>query len=111
MLLTCDAEGVFVAPDAGVDVYVVDTAGGDTARDLAVELRRAGIAAERAYDGRSMKSQMKSADRSGAALVLIIGSDELADGTVTLRHMRGDGGQERIERRAVVAIVAALLAP
>ena len=110
VLLTCDAEGVFGVPDEAIDVYVVDTAGGDTARDLSVELRRAGIAAERAYDDRSMKSQMKSAGRSGAALVLIIGSDELADGTVTLRHMRGDGGQERIERLAVVATVVALLA-
>ena len=110
VLLTCDAEGVFGVPDEAIDVYVVDTAGGDTARDLSVELRRAGIAAERAYDDRSMKSQMKSAGRSGAALVLIIGSDELADGTVTLRHMQGDGGQERIERQAVVATVVALLA-
>ena len=67
VLLTCDAEGVFAAPEERVDVFVVDTAGGDSARDLSTELRRAGIAAERAFDGRSMKSQMKSADRSGAA--------------------------------------------
>ena len=111
VLLTCDAEGVFESPAEAVEVYLVDTAGGDTARDLSVELRRVGIAAERAYDGRSMKSQMKSAGRSGAALVLIVGSDELADGTVTLRHMGGDGGQERVDRGAVVATVAALLAP
>ncbi len=108
-LLTCDAEGVFPVAERHADVYVVDTAGGDTARDLSVELRRAGIAAERAFDGRSMKSQMKSADRSGAAIVLIVGSDELADGTVTVRHMRGDHEQQRIERGAAVATVAAML--
>ena len=110
VLLTCDAEGVFAAPEERVDVYVVDTAGGDTARDLSVELRRSGIAAERAFDSRSMKSQMKSAGRSGASLVLIVGSDELADGTVTVRHMSGDHTQERVERPAVVATVAAMLA-
>lgn len=109
VLLTCDAEGVFEAPEQRVDVFVVDTAGGDSARDLSVELRRAGIAAERAFDGRSMKSQMKSADRSGAAFVLIVGTDELADGTVTVRHMVGDHEQTRVERTAVVATVAALL--
>jgi histidyl-tRNA synthetase len=108
-LLTCDAEGVFPASERHADVYVVDTAGGDTARDLSVELRRAGIAAERAFDGRSMKSQMKSADRSGASIVLIVGSDELADGTVTVRHMSGDHEQQRVERVAVVATVAAML--
>jgi len=109
VLLTCDAEGVFPVAEPHADVYVVDTAGGDTARDLSVELRRAGIAAERAFDGRSMKSQMKSADRSGASFVLIVGSDELADGTVTVRHMNGDHEQVRIDRAAVVATVAALL--
>ncbi|MFM8846987.1 MAG: His/Gly/Thr/Pro-type tRNA ligase C-terminal domain-containing protein, partial [Actinomycetota bacterium] len=36
-----------------------------------------------------MKSQMKVADRSGARVALIIGDDELAAGTVTVRHMRG----------------------
>ena len=108
-LLTCDAEGVFPVAERHAEVYVVDTAGGDTARDLSVELRRAGSAAERAFDGRSMKSQMKSADRSGASIVLIVGSDELADGTVTVRHMSGDHDQQRVERVAVVATVAAML--
>jgi histidyl-tRNA synthetase len=109
VLLTCDAEGVFDAPDPGAEVYVVDTSGGDAGRDLSVELRRAGIAAERAFDGRSMKSQMKSADRSGAAFVLIIGDDEVAAGTVTIRDLRGDTGQETVARVAAVAAVASLL--
>lgn len=110
VLLTCDAEGVFAVPEERVDVYVVDTAGGESARDLCVELRRAGISADRAFDGRSMKSQMKSAGRSGASLVLIVGSDELAAGTVTVRDMKGDRDQHHVERMAVVATVAALLA-
>jgi histidyl-tRNA synthetase len=109
VLLTCDAEGVFDAPAPGAEVYVVDTSGGDAGRDLSVELRRAGIAAERAFDGRSMKSQMKSADRSGAAFVLIIGEDEVAAGTVTIRDLRGDTGQETVARVAAVAAVASLL--
>lgn len=109
VLLTCDAEGVFDAPAHRADVYVVDTSGGDAGRDLSVELRRAGIAAERAFDGRSMKSQMKSADRSGATFVLIIGDDEVAADTVTIRDLRGDTGQETVARVAAVAIVATRL--
>ena len=40
---------------------------------------------------------MKAADRSGARFVLIVGEDELAGGTVTLRDLRarcraGSGG-------------------
>ena len=50
-LLACDAEGAFAAPAAGVDVFVVDTAGGRARLALTDELRRAGIRADRAYDG------------------------------------------------------------
>jgi histidyl-tRNA synthetase len=98
VLLTCDAEGVFDVPAAGIDVFVVDVAGGEHARAVTLELRRAGIRADRGFDRRSMKSQMKSADRSGAAWAVIIGDDEAATGTVILRDLRGEQGQERLAR-------------
>jgi len=87
VLLACDAEGVLpvVAPTA--EVFVVDVTGGAVARDLVMSLRRAGVRAERAYDGRSMKSQLKAADRSGAPLAVIVGPAELAEGTVVVRDL------------------------
>lgn len=109
VLLACQAEGVFDVAPVSTSVFVVDTTGGLAATALTTELRRAGIAAERAFDGRSMKSQMKSADRSGAALVLIVGDDEAASDAVTIRDLRGDGGQETVTRAEVVAVVAARL--
>lgn len=109
VLLTCDAEGVFAAPESRVDVYVIDTTGGDAGRDLSIELRRAGVSAERGFDGRSMKSQMKSADRSGAAIALIIGSDELEAGTVTVRPLRIDRAQQQVARAELVAAITTLL--
>ncbi len=102
VLLTCDAEGVFPAPERAVDVVVVDVTGGDTARDLTFELRRAGLRADRFWDGRSMKSQMKQADRSGARFAVLVGSDELEAGEVTLRDLRGEAGQVRVARAAVL---------
>jgi histidyl-tRNA synthetase len=87
MLLACDAEGVFPGPDSVLDVFVVDTTGGSAARDLAQELRTAGIRTDRAYEGRSMKSQMKAAGRSGARVAVIVGAQELADGTATVRDL------------------------
>jgi histidyl-tRNA synthetase len=89
-LLACDDEGVFAPPSSVVDVFVVDTTGGREALVLTEQLRAAGLRADRAYDHRSMKSQMKAADRSGAALALIVGSDELAAGTVVVRPLRGE---------------------
>jgi histidyl-tRNA synthetase len=109
ILLSCDAEGVFPVPGAEPGVFVVDVTGGGEARDLTIELRRLGIAADRAYDNRSMKAQMKAADRSGAMLVLIIGEDELAAGTVTVRDLRGEGGQQQVERTRLVDHLRPLL--
>jgi histidyl-tRNA synthetase len=90
-------------------VYVVDLTGGDVARDLCLELRRAGIGADRGYEQRSMKSQMKSADRSGARLALIVGEDELANRSVTLRPLREDGGQSTVPRDEIVEQVRKVL--
>ncbi|MGI8809532.1 MAG: histidine--tRNA ligase [Acidimicrobiales bacterium] len=97
LLLACDAEDVFPVPQVAVDVWVVDTTGGRAALALTHELRAAGISADRSFDGRSMKSQFKSADRSGARLALVVGADELAAATVTLRDLRG-GEQETVDR-------------
>jgi histidyl-tRNA synthetase len=105
ILLACDAEGVFGgdAVTAAVDVFVVDTTGGDTARDLTDALRAAGISADRAFDNRSMKSQFKSADRSGARLAVVIGPDEHAAHTATVRPLRdGFGEQETVGRADLV---------
>lgn len=109
VLLTCDAEGVFPAPTESLEVYVLDTTGGAAARDITAELRRAGISVERAYDSRSMKSQMKSADRSGARLAIIVGTDELEAGVVTVRPLREDRPQSTVARDRVVDEVRSVL--
>ena len=66
ILLACDAEGVFATPEPAVKVFVVDVTGGSHALGVCATLRNAGIGADRSYGGRSMKAQMKVADRSGA---------------------------------------------
>lgn len=116
ILLACDAESAFPAPESPLDVYVVDLLSGDAAgtaaRDLTHELRAAGIAADRRFGGGSLKSQMKSADRSGATYAVIVGDDEAAAGEVTLRPLRADADGERRPQRRVPrdALVAELRA-
>ena len=102
ILLACDAEGVFGAPASGVDVFVVDTTGEQQALVLAAELRNAGLRVDRAFDARSMKSQMKAANRSGAAVAVIIGGQELLDGTLTVRPLRSDEPQQSVVPRSEV---------
>jgi histidyl-tRNA synthetase len=102
ILLACDAEDVFTSATTASSVFVIDAVDGTHARDLVAALRRAGLAADRAYGGRSIKSQMKAADRSGAAWAVIVGEDEVAAGEVTLRDLRHQSEQERIPRDAVI---------
>jgi len=109
MLLACDAEDVFGPPRAPVEVFVVCTTGGLDAVVLCDELRSAGIGADRAYDNRSMKSQMKAADRSGAALAVIVGQDEAAAGSAAVRSLRGEGTQSVVSRARLVDHIRGLL--
>jgi len=74
--------------DASIDVFVVDTTGGQEALQICDLLRRSGLAVDRAYDARSMKSQLKAADRSGARVAILVGPQELEAGTITIRDLR-----------------------
>ncbi|MFZ9402387.1 MAG: histidine--tRNA ligase [Ilumatobacteraceae bacterium] len=103
-LLACDAERVFDAPRSRVEVFVVDATGGNEAGVICGLLRAAGIGSDRAYEQRSMKAQMKSADRSGAPLCIIIGDDERAANTAILRTMEG-GSQQTVQREDLVSRV------
>ena len=87
-LLACDAEGVFLAPDQTLDAFIIDVTDGFAAMRIADTLRTAGFRVDRAFDGRSMKAQMKVADRSGAHIAIIIGSDEAAALSCTLRDLK-----------------------
>lgn len=83
------------AAAAPVDTYVVTL--GDEGRRagvvLAERLRAEGFRTELDYMGRSLRAQMRQANRVGAKKVLIIGDDEAAAGTVQLRDMQS--GEER----------------
>ncbi|HUE09028.1 MAG TPA: histidine--tRNA ligase [Acidimicrobiales bacterium] len=105
VLLACDAEGVFPVAAPPLDAYVIDTAGGGSAVALTAELRRAGLRADRAFDGRSMKSQIKSAGKSGALVALVIGPKELEARVVGLRPLRTDEEQRNVTRAAIVGEV------
>ena len=109
LLLACDAEGVFQAPSTAAEVFVVDLTGGAAATALAEQLRVAGLRTQRAFDGRSMRSQMKAADRSGARWAVLIGPDEVADGVVSVRELRGHAAETEgaaVQRRVARADLA-----
>jgi histidyl-tRNA synthetase len=82
ILLALDEE----VPAAGRDAFIAVADPGQRGRAmaLAVELRHAGVSVEVDLAGRSLKGQLKHADRIGAGRVLILE----ADGSAQLREMK-----------------------
>jgi len=56
--------------------------------EIATLLRNAGIATEVVLDGGKLGKQFKYADRAGIRFVVVLGSDEIAKGTVTVKDLR-----------------------
>jgi histidyl-tRNA synthetase len=84
--------------EAGTDLFLAwEESERADAFVLATEARRAGLAAQLDLAGRSIKGQMKQADRTGARYVAIL----YPDGTV-LRDM-DSGQEEKVERSGIVA--------
>lgn len=57
-------------------------------QNLVLALRREGIAAERDYMNRSVKAQMKYADKIGAKYTMVLGDSEIESGTANLKNMQ-----------------------
>lgn len=55
---------------------------------LVQELRDRGIETDMDYEGRSLKSQMRRADKCGARFVLILGEDEMNRGEIQMRDLK-----------------------
>jgi histidyl-tRNA synthetase len=85
-----------------LDAFVVDFAGGSTARDLTAQLRAARLRVDRSFDARSPKAQFKAADRSGARLAVIIGPDEAATSTAGIKDLLRDTDQVTVAQSDLV---------
>jgi histidyl-tRNA synthetase len=93
---------------AGPALYVVWI--GENARHWAVpvvhQLRQTGLAVEMEGEARSLKSQMRRADKLKASSVLIVGDAELSKGAVLLRDMASKE-QEEVQLDRLVSVLAA----
>jgi histidyl-tRNA synthetase len=69
---------------------------------LADQLRQQGVSADLAFGDRKLGKQLSAADRSGAKYAVILGENELASGTVTLKDLRNGGEQRSIPQRALI---------
>ncbi len=109
--LALAAVGVSLEGEEPGCVYVANT-GADT-RDAAFQatlaLRSAGVRTEADYQGRSLKSQFKLADKHNARLCVVLGANEVEAGVATLRDMQSHE-QVQVPMAELVDAVKARLA-
>lgn len=105
-LLILEHQKIDLPVKRSLDVYLVTM--GEAASQKAVELvyewRRAGLSVDQDYQDRKIRTQMRSAVRSGAQYAAILGEDELANGELTLKNLQTED-QVTIRLSELVSVV------
>ena len=109
VLLATDKGAKPFPPALPPDVFVAygQSEGSSLLREafaLVEKLRSLGLSADFDPLGRSLKAQMKHADRMGARYVAILGEDEVRGGKVTLKSME-EGWQKAVARDSIEEFV------
>lgn len=89
LLLVLEAQNGAFEKKAEKDIYIgaIGKAGLIKGQGIAYRMRQAGIKAECDSVGRSVKAQMKYANKTGAAYSVILGDNEIAEDSVKLKNM------------------------
>ncbi len=107
LLLQQQAQSVIAADS--VDLYIAGIGEQGVLKGFtlanAMRVKKFSVAMD--HEGRSLKSQMKQANKVGARFVFIIGDTELESGRGILRNMLGNAEQQEVELSAT-ALAAAL---
>ena len=84
-----EKEGVELTPPAPIDLYVgvLGQAAKIEAYKIVTKLRDAGVIVETDYMDRSVKAQMKYANKIGAKNTIIIGENEITEGKAVIKNM------------------------
>ncbi len=97
ILIAMEAEG---ACACGYPLQVFGVTQGDAAHramaGMIARLRAAGYSADMDYDGRSMKSQLRTANKREAMCCLILGEEELERGEIVVKDMAENGVQQSV---------------
>ena len=103
-----------VQPSPAADVYIVVSGSRATASGVALAERLRDELPSRRFElnlgGGNFKAQFRRADRSGAAIALILGDDELERGVASLKPLRREAGQSESPLPDLAAAIEAALA-
>lgn len=106
ILLACENENSFKAEEEKTDVFIItiDKTLQGFSFQTALALRRSGLNVETDYLSRSVKAQMREANRLNSKFVLFVGGDEFANGEVVLKNM-SNSEQKNISKGNLEEIV------
>ena len=106
LLLLLENSGVEIPNDKGVKIYLAPMGEKETIKafELTNSLRSEGIIAETDHMGRGIKAQFKYADKIGAKMVAVLGSNELENGEIKVKNM-ADGKEENVRFENLVRYV------
>lgn len=89
LLLLLEAQGIELPQAKRCDIYIANIGQNASfkAAALATEIRQAGMSAQFDVVGRSLKAQMKYADKINARYTTVLGDDDIAAGKVKVKNM------------------------
>ena len=104
LILVMEKQGCDFGKEDTCRVYIANIGenGAKKAAALVYALRSAGISAESDISSRSLKAQMKYADKIGAEYTLVLGDNEVESGRAVLKRM-SDGEKREIALDALVS--------
>ena len=109
LIMTLDKEGIEIPREDTIELYI--GARGEDAKTaafvLASKLRAKGVKAEVNHMGRSIKAEMKYANKIGAVFTTILGDDELQNNVLKLKRM-SDGEQFEVNLNNIDEIASVL---
>lgn len=110
LLLTLENQGIELPLDEDVDVFIAALGKNAEMKAFGIinELRRHNISADKDHMNRSLKGQMKFADKINAKYTVVLGDDELIQGKVTLKNMR-NGQQLEADIDSIVTTLKKIL--
>ncbi|HEY8443298.1 MAG TPA: histidine--tRNA ligase [Clostridia bacterium] len=106
LLLAIENAGINIEDANKLETFVAyaDAELVDEAIKLVGELRKAGISADYDQTGRSLKAQLKYADKQGAQFCVTIGGDELKSGVYPIKNMR-NGNTLQVARQNIIETI------
>ncbi|GAE88789.1 histidyl-tRNA synthetase [Acetivibrio straminisolvens JCM 21531] len=97
LLMVMENQGITFPEPKGLDIFIatIGEKADRYAEKMVYQLRKEGLSAQKDLIGKSVKAQMKYADKLGAKYSIVLGDDEIDSGKAVLKNME-TGDQKEI---------------